>query len=906
MKFPLLVLLLVACVSLSFAQNRADIKGKVIDSAAKAPLEFATVALVNVKDSTLISYTLSKRTGEFELHNLPLKKDMRLLISFVGYTTFRKVLNFDTGGDKNLGTIELSSKMMDEVVITAERSPVVIKKDTIEFNAEAFKTRPNAVLEELLKKLPGLEVSKDGAITMNGKQVSKLLIDGKEFFGDNPQIATKNLDAEIVSKIQVYDDRQNDPDHLISETKVPKIINIKLKKAIKRSIFGKVFAGGGTRDRYETGGLFNMFRDTLQVSIIGLSNNLNRTAFSNDELYSQGGFNRGGGGGLWDGSVNTGGRNWGGGIERITSGGFNLNTDYGKKLKINLLYFYTQRNNTGQANQSVQQFLNDTTLLSTANYTQKRTDQSHAISGLVEWNPDTLRNIRYTPKITISNSANGYNSFSDTYNNFGRHININEGVSNNKSSSTNFNQDFYFYKRSRTKKGESFNISHNLSINPNRSDNFNDNKLTTFWPTASDSTTKRYVVNDNKSASGSLAVSYRYPITKKLTVDIVNSANYAKNHEQLFTSDFDESTGQYTLLPLQSSDLSRTQWSQTVRPGITYQFTQRISFIAGLSNQWQQIQNDFSYSKLNQRYFFTLPSFRLELGSFSLNFDKSVNQPAVSQLQPVTIEYSPLYKFSGNPNLKPGTNTNASINFYKYNNEKQLGFNTYISYSNSKNTIVQVQNINQTTGARANTFVNRNGRPIYNGYMGINKQFKKTKDLQAGMSTSFNGYYAEYLNIINDDEGWQKTVNLGINQNFNLGWKEKIDFNAGAGFRRNFTKYDYGNLNQVNANTYNINTNLIVRLPKKLVWETKQDYNYNSQISDGFRKGVNVISTSLALQMLKKDRGELKVTVYDLFDQNINVYRFASANSIIDMQNTTLKRYFLLTYSYKFNKMSTK
>ncbi|PWK72472.1 carboxypeptidase-like protein [Mucilaginibacter oryzae] len=318
MKTSFISLILICLFSSAYAQNRAIIKGKVIDSVSKQPLELSTVAMVDVADSSLIAYTLSKKNGTFELLRLPAEKPVKLVISFAGYKSYIRRFNFKMAEVVDIGEISLNSKMLNEVVVRAERTPVKIKKDTIEFDAAAFKTRPNAALEELLKKLPGVQIDGDGTITVNGKDVSKLLIDGKQFFGNDPKIATKNLDAEIVAQIQVYDDRENDPDHLISETKVPKIINIKLKKAIKRSIFGKVFAGAGSRNRYETGGLFNMFRDTLQLSLIGLSNNLNHTGFSNQEIYSEGGFDRSGGNTLFNGRQNFG-RSWGG-IEKITSG----------------------------------------------------------------------------------------------------------------------------------------------------------------------------------------------------------------------------------------------------------------------------------------------------------------------------------------------------------------------------------------------------------------------------------------------------------------------------------------------------------------------------------------------------------------------------------------------------------
>lgn len=907
MRNTLILFLLLCCLSVCFAQNKATIKGRVIDSISKTPLELSTIAAVDASDSIMIAYTVSKKNGDFELHGLPAEKKIKLLISFASYKSYVHLFTFKKGEDHDLGDIILSSKMLNEIVVRGERPPITLKKDTIEFDAAAFKTRPNAVVEELLKKLPGVQVNGDGSITVNGKSISKLLIDGKQFFGTDPKVATRNLDADIVAQIQVYDDRENDPDHLISETKVQKIINIKLKKAIKRSIFGKVFAGGGNRGRYESGGLFNMFRDTLQLSILGLSNNLNRTAFSNEELYSQGGFNRSGGDALYNGTVATGGNNWGGGgIERVTSGGFNLNTDYGKKLKLNLLYFYSQKNTVSKSSNFQQQFLHDTTVFTSSSSEWRSNNYAHNITGLLEWNPDTLRSLRYAPKFNISSNNGAYTALQDAHNNFGTPVNTATGSANNNGGSTQFQQDFYFNKRFKNGPRESFTISNSLQINPSHSQDFSNNNVHSFIDTLLSDDLHRFANRTNNNASGNIGLSYRHPFGKKLVVDINTSGSYNKSSEGLFTYDQNKKTGLYDIfLVNQSTDLKRDQWTENIKPGITYQLTKKISIIAGLNTQWQQIQNQFTSSRLDQKYFFLLPTFRVEAGNFSISYDNGVSQPNISALQPITIVYNSLYSFTGNPSLLPSKTSTGSLSYYQYKQESQTSFNIYGYFSTAKNVVIYKQT-RKSNGAQTTTTVNGDARPSYNLSANFNKQFKKTKDWQTGMSTSLWGAYYQNLNLINDDEGWQKSFSTSISQNFNINWKDKVELNTGAGFRQNRTQYDYADFRRVNTSNFSLNNNLLIRFPKKIIWETKQEYNYSSQISPGFRKGVNVVSSSLALQMFKKDRGEVKLTVYDVFDQNISVYRYTGSNAIYDSENSTLKRYFLLTYTIKFNKLSTK
>ncbi len=478
----------------SFAQNRALIKGVVLDSLDKAPLEFATVSISNVKDSSLVSYTLATKDGSFLLRNLPAEQPLRLLISFVGYQPYHSHLKLAKGEEVDLKKIHLSRRSLNEVVITSARAPVVVKKDTIEFNTEAFKTRPNAVVEELLKKLPGVQVDNDGTITVNGKGVSKLTIDGKEFFANDLKIATKNLNAELIDKVQIYDDREDDPDHLVDASKVNKIINLKLKKAIKRSVFGKVYSGGGTRNRFESGGLINMFKDTLQVSLIGIGNNLNKTGFSDNDLSSMGGFNRSGRESLYDGSVSTGGNR--GGMERIASGGVNINTDYGKKLKMNLLYFYSNSENTYSSSSHQQRFLGDTTLINSSNNIYKAIKSKHAIKGLIQWKPSTKIQIRYTPQFNFTLGDNNGNSFNRSSNNFVNKLSDSDGNNTDKSSSQQFQHGFSYY-RSFKKKGMSLNVYHNLQINSRDADRFNFFKLASFVSNLNSTDQNRFSNNDN-------------------------------------------------------------------------------------------------------------------------------------------------------------------------------------------------------------------------------------------------------------------------------------------------------------------------------------------------------------------------------------------------------------------------
>ncbi|WP_120182870.1 TonB-dependent receptor [Pelobium manganitolerans] len=902
---PIAVLLL-SCKIL-FAQNRSEIQGKIVDETDGKPIEMVTISISYFKDSSFVAYTSTTKDGEFHLKKMPSNQPLVVVASLLGYQNFAKIVQIKPDETYNFGTIKFKSNIQNlgEVVVTAERPPIVINKDTINFNVEAFKVRPNAVVEELLKKLPGIQVDNDGSITYQGKSVSKLKVDGKEFFGNDPRLASKNIDAALLDKVQVFDDRENDPDHLIPDADVSKIINLKFKKKFKKSIFGKVYAGGGSSDRFESGALLNMFRDTLQLSLIGVGNNLNRTGFSRDDLSQMGGFDRSGRNSLYDGSVNLGGSNWGGGIEKVFSGGFNLNNDYGKKLKLNLIYFYNNNSNVNQQSSFNQQFLTADTVLSNNRYASTKTDNRHSVSGLVQWNPDSTIQLRYSPKLNFNDSRNGGDNFSDRFNANGQ---LNKTVGNNASqaSSSQFQHNFSFYKRLK-KKGESFRITHDLRLNPDENLGYNNFDLTSFTSTIQSEIVRRRTGNNNKSSSVNLDASYRYPFTEKLTADVSLAGNYSLNGRQVEVYDLNSQNQAYDIfLPDQSSDLNRNQWTERVKAGLTYKFSPKISLEVGLASEWLQIKNEFNYGipNLDQNYFNLLPSARLRLGNYNLSYNVNINQPSVYNLQPNTIRSSQLYAFTGNPDLTPSKSHNLNLSYNKYFQASQINIYSFVSANFEQNSVTTVRTYSPE-GATTATPVNRNGRYNINFNLGGGKRFKKVNDWQISLNQYFYIYNRKDFFIFNQTEGFQNTWVLNVRPSFNINWKDKVELSPAYSFSPRFTSYSVKDYKDVSFTTHSFDARYTIRWPKKIYWDGVYQYQYNPNAGNGFQKSSNLLNLSVALQMLKKDRGELKLSCYDLLNQNITSYRYTGTNSIVDNQFMALKRYFLLTYTIKFNKTTT-
>lgn len=892
------LMLLFVAVTAS-AQNKATVKGILADSLTKNPLEYATVAVVNTKDTSLISYTLSDKNGGFNISGIPVDRPVKLIISYVGYKTLRQNLELIKGQTKDLGTILFSGNNLNEVVIKGERSPIVIKKDTIEFNTEAFKTRPNAVVEELLRKLPGVQVNVDGSILVNGKSINKLLIDGKQFFGTDPKVATKNLDADLIDKIQVYDDRENDPDHKLSETEVGKIINLKLKSKIKKSTLGKFYAGGGTRDRYEAAGILSNFRDTLQVSIMGLGNNLSKTGFSSDDLYNMGGFRRSGGSQVYDGTF--GGRGWG--MEKVASGGININNDYGTKLKINLLYFYTNTNRTNKQTGFHERTLTTDTLLSSfSKYSSDNTEKKHAIGGLIEWNPDTLKRFRYEPNINFTNDRGFGENQSSSFNNFVPRLNENNGHETSLRNDNNFSHNFSYHQRLR-KKGASVSITHSLSLNKNISDEFSYNDLISFTTDLKSEILDRYADHRIKSNSGNIAATVNYPLSKKISAEFSVDSRLSSTGDQLQTFSKNNQSNLYDqFLPGQSNELLRTSFTQAIKPGLTYQLSGNYRIRAGLSAEYQDVNNKFNsaVADINKSYYNFFPSLEFSGPSFSVNFSESLRLPEISQMQPIERIYSQLYKSTGNPSLKAGRDYRFSGNIYTYIHKKQLNFNAYSSLTLSENNVINKTTIDGN-GASTSSYVNKKGGMRAHVSGSIGKQFKKSQNWQIGLNANFYTSLSRQAFFLNEDEGMQHNYDASIGQGISFNYNELLSINTNYNFNSSIAKYLDVNYETVRTHSHNFSGELNLRWPKKVVMEGKYSFNYNPQVAQGFPKSANILNLSVALQMMMKDRAQIKLSVYDLFDQNISVFRYAYNNAVSSGEQEILKRYFLLTYQYKIN-----
>ncbi|ASU32897.1 outer membrane beta-barrel protein [Mucilaginibacter xinganensis] len=885
MRKILLVPLLIIISIAAKAQNHGIVKAIILDSLNKQPIQLATVSVLKVQDSSLISYTVTDKNGAFALHNLR-EEPSRLLITHVGYQGIRINIKFKNGEPVDLGKIYLSAKMLGEVTVKGERIPVMIKKDTIEFDATAFKTRPNALVEDLLKKLPGVQVDREGGITVNGKDISKIKVNGKDFFVNDPKIATRNLEANMISKVQVYDDRENDPDHLVPDYQVKKIINLKFKKSFTKGILSTVGAGAGTQDRYVGSGFMAKFQDDLQLSAkVGIDNLSGSGFFSGN----YGGFS----------TLNFGSA----GLRKSTNGNFDFTKDVSKKLKLHIEYRFDNSIVDNNSVSKVQQNINDTVINSLTSNIRHQKANNQILHAETEWKPDSLTIIKYNPDVEYNYNNSQDKSTSSRSNTYVPLLNTTISSDNGSSNAFQYQHNLSYYRKL-NKKGASLTLSNSISIHPENSLNFNSNDLISYVAGFPSDTLRRSSKNTNSDISEGLNVAYHYPITKKLAADILLVTLHDRNKGELLTYDEDFKTGLYTIfLQNQSSNLIRNLWGEGFNPQFTYNFTDDISLKAGVTALGQQIGNHFnSYTNdLNQDFFYLLPSAEIHVKDFTLSYGETVQQPSINNLQPITIVYSPLYTFTGNPLLKPTYFHNINFNYRKYNRAAGLNFNASAHIVIEKNTIVNEQTIS-SEGAVVTTPINRNGR--FTAYLNtsISKHFKKQGKWDFMVIGNGNASAGHNFFIVNGQNGYQNTQSVSFEPAFYAEWNDLITFEPNYKINYATTQYQLVNYPKTNYATQSAGMAVDLSLPQNFRWRADYTYKYNPIVEPGFQRSANLLNFSVTRRIQKDGKGEIGLLCYDILNQNVSSSHYVVANSINDIQNQVLRRYVLLTYTYHFKK----
>lgn len=923
-------LLLAICITISSAaQKNGSVKGVAFDTISKQAVSAATVTVLERKDSSLVTFTMTGSDGRFELKGLA-NGDYRLLITHVNYHNSNKYFSIsEATKNTDLGNVVMNdkAKILEEVVLANEAPPVTLINDTIQYNAGSFKTQPNASVEQLLKKLPGVKVEKDGTIKAQGETVSRVLVDGKEFFGNDPKIATKNLPADAVDKVQVYD-KQSDQAQLtgFEDGNNEKTINLKLKKDKKKGMFGKVNAGAGNRERYEGKFNVNSFKGARQFSAIGMGNNTNAEGFSFMDILNFTGemarMQRGGGGGNININISSqdasalgmNGGNRSSGIITAWGGGLNYNNIIGNKLDFQSNYFYNRYNPNTESHIQRQYVLPDTSYYNVNTYADNLTN-SHRFNLNMLYQVDSLNSIRINPSFSYQKTNNRSQSDYQTLSE--QQSLINEGFSNNRSGSEGYNfRNDLTWRRKFARKGRTFSLSLQTTLNESEGDGSLSSVNSFYNPNGS--LFRKDTLNQQSITTGDLRgytarAVYTEPLWKRSLLELSAGKSNTRSTSDKETFDYNENNGKYDELNSQLSNDFENTYGYT-NGGVRLR-TQRKKYNYAVGVTWQQaelegrVTSGIKDSVISKTFRNFLPNARFQYNfsrfrSLSLTYNTSTNQPSMSQLQPVPDISNPLNIREGNPDLKQEYNHMLQTSLTLVSPYKNKNLFLFFTMQATKNKIVNYDSLNQQTGIRKTKPVNVSG--VYNLNSNISYSMP-VRFLKGSIELSSVVGYSNNKQLTNTQAGSIgtniiKTLTLGPDVRLDMNPTAKLNIMVGAGINHNNTTYS---LQPSFNNTYlsqEYTASLDWEMPKGFFFATDFSYVINSQRAAGFNVKVPLWNASISKQMLKFNRGELKFSAKDLLNKNVGISRNTSNNYIEDSRVLTLRQFFLLSFTYSLSK----
>jgi hypothetical protein len=900
-----------------------SITGQVADSITLKPLSGVVITARPFADSAKRTTAVSDSFGRFEL--VTGNGTYHLSFEAPGYAlknTAAMVLN----AGKDLGTIFILdlAKNTGTAVITVA-SPVKQIGDTTEYNAGSFKVNPDATAEDLVKKMPGITVE-NGTIKAQGEEVKKVTLDGKDFFGDDAQTALRNLPADIVDKIQVFE-RMSDQAQFtgFDDGQGVKSINIKTKRGKANGTFGKVYAGAGTDTRYQSGLNFNHFKQDRRITVLGMSNNINLQNFTSQDLLgisssNSGGGGRGGPGGPRGGSVSD---NFlvaqSGGISTTHSAGINYSDKWGKKFTVSSSYFFNQTQNNQEQN-ILRTYNNsqaaETSQLYGENSTTRNTSQNHRFNARLEFAPDTNNSIQYIPTFSLQNTdirqhimASNYNA-ADTFS-------LSESNYQNAGNGYNFGNNI-LYRHKFHKTGRTISISLENQWNRRFSEARNSSTNHSFFPNDSVFATDQMVKTESPQNTYGTRISYTEPVGKTgmLQFEYRYSLNINDNDKQ--TLNFNNSEQTYSNFDTALSNEYHTRYFAH-QPSVMYRLRgPKLSLGVGTGFQYAELSGNQIFPVADEVY----KPFTNLLPRVFMNykwnkttnmrgmFRTSTNIPTIAQLQNVINISNPLLLSSGNSELKQEVSQNLNLNFSKVNTTKLTNFFVGFFGAQTSNYITNATRFLTADTQISEGFVAVRGAQItspvnLNGYWNTRlfgvygMPIKKLKS-----NLNINGTYSigQKPGLVNGTKNISNTQNISAGLSMSSNIKETVDFSIG--YNTNYytaTNSSQGSLNNSYFNnTANGKINYIFKT--KLVLNTELNYNIYSGLSSGFDQQFLLWNAAVAYKFMKGNAAEIRLSCFDILAQNRSISRTVTETYIEDNFTKVLSRYLMLTFTVNFKK----
>jgi len=909
LTYALVALLFLVTTGSVSAQDRYDVTGVVVDSAGVG-LQGATVVALTAADSTLTKFATANSEGAFTLRRVPVG-DYILQITFVGFRTIQNDFTLDEADyDAGRFVMDIQTEELDELVVSAEHIPMVVKKDTLEYNANAFATRPNAVVEDLLRRLPGIEVEADGTIKAQGEDVQQVLVDGKEFFGDDPKIATKNLPANAIETVQVFDKKSDMAEFTgVDDGEEQKTINLELREDAKNGYFGNMSGGYGADGRYDGQASINRFSPQTQLAFIGNLNNVNRQGFSFGDYLSfmggmgamMGGDFRMGGGGLNIGSDVSDG------FSETLALGLNASRDFGKKTEVRSSYFLSSIENSQVRSTLTQQVLGASLTANTdENTTQVSDNMTHRLNLNVTQDFNEGHDLRLRSNFSISNSSLSNIGLRNTVDGIGAIQNTSDTAYITDGSQTRGQANLTWRKRL-NERGTS--IVAETRLNLNDSDTEADLESLTGIAGQGNTLTYEEIQQIQESLGNTLQQTQRVSLTQSIGDDnllVVQAERQAINEDKDQVV-YDLVSGTQVLNNLLSSGLDRTY--SYLRGGFTLR-RNWDKFSANVGAEIQEstlegtiLENDVSVSN---GYTHILPTAQINWSpkqgrDVFLRYVTRTREPSMNELQPFTDNSDPLNVYVGNPELEPEYRHSLSLRYNYFDQFTFVNLFAWMSATYTDNNITRSRTIGRGL-AQEITSVNTEGDWTYNGNVNFGAPIRP---LGMKFNLSNNAMFNRGIEIINDEESTSRTLRNTVKLTLENRTKDLFDVAVTGSFTFNDVSY---NLNPEQDQSY-VNSSYSARAGLYLgeTWEisTELDYRKYSQEVFGEAHSVPLWEASIT-KTLVGQRADLQLVALDILDRNEGISFTNTGNMIREQRINSLGRYIMLKFVYRLSGSSQK
>lgn len=924
-----LVLGIVAASAASAALSAADITGKVVDENSE-PLIQATVRLLSPRDSSFVKGTVTDLNGAYRLSGVNKGKYI-VEASYVGYSpAMTNITVSNSNISLNALRLSESSVMLKDVTVVGVKTQVKVMEDTVEFNADSYKTQPNAVVEDLLKRLPGVEVGSDGKITANGKDVSKILVDGKEFFSDDPTVASKNLPVDMIEKLQVVD-RKSDLARMtgVDDGEDETVINLTVKKDMKRGWFGTVEGGYGTDDRYL--GQFNISRFTgdNQFTILGAANNINQLGFNDG---NSGRFRR------------FGGDN---GITTSQSLGLNFNVGNKEIFRVggDVMWSRTDRD-TRQTTERQYLFSDSSSYASMGKYSRDRGQNLRADFRL-KWQPDSFNTLDFRPRMSW-NHNHSY-SIDSTLARAGdalrSPVSRSFNTDDSRGDSWEFGARLIYNHNFRSRRGRSFSVMANYSHSNVREDD--DSYSRNIFYLYNDSVDVYDQRSDNHTWSNNLrtrlswteplgdpsrgnfltfayGMNMRWNDADKLVYDRVFAdaladagTDYAGYRAARLDYAMMHGTAAQAYEAAQAyddevfnADLSnrfRNKFlSQDLRVGYkhvskTHNIDLGLSLVPSMSKSENLINDAKSIPTRWVWNFAPFLRYRYRMGkqrSINLHYNGRSSQPSMTQLQPVPDMSDPMKIVIGNPELKPTFTHSLRVRFQDFNQERQRSIMLMADVQMAQNSIISRTSFDNTTSAQTTTYTNVNGvwsgrlMNMFSMPLGRSKlwQFSNHVFVMGNRGVGFN------------DNERNVSTSFRFNESPGISFRpDNLQIELRPRYSLQLTHNSLSSSRDMTVHSFGGMLDAYYYTPIGIILNSDLSFSATRGYSAGYDRDEWMWNASISYQFLRGKQATVTLKAYDLLQQRSNISRNETPNYIDDQSYNSLTRYFMVTLSYKFN-----